>query len=122
MFNLAIKPWGIRTDNPAAGFNRNTENEREVFLTPEQIGTLAEVINAHENQRAADVIRLILLTGARKGEARMARLTSSILDFSIWTKPAATTKQKKMHRAPLSRAAVTPASTRLWIIACESST
>lgn len=106
MFNLAIKPWGMRTDNPAAGFNRNTENEREVFLTPEQIEMLAEVINAHENQRAADVIRLILLTGARKGEARMARLEQFNLDLAIWTKPAATTKQKKMHRAPLSRAAV----------------
>lgn len=33
MFNLAIKPWGMRIDNPAAGFNRNTENEREVFST-----------------------------------------------------------------------------------------
>ncbi len=106
MFNLAVKPWGMRTDNPAAGFSRNTENEREVFLTPEQIGGLAEVINAHENQRAADVVRLILLTGARKGEARMARLDQFNLDLAIWTKPAATTKQKKMHRAPLSRTAV----------------
>lgn len=106
MFNLAIKPWGMRADNPASGFSRNTENEREVFLTPDQIGKLAEVINAHENQRAADVIRLILLTGARKGEARTARLEQFNLDLAIWTKPAATTKQKKVHRAPLSRAAV----------------
>jgi len=106
MFNLAIKPWGMRGDSPASGFTRNTENEREVFLTPDQIGKLAEVINSHENQRAADVVRLILLTGARKGEARTARLDQFNLDLAIWTKPAATTKQKKVHRAPLSRAAV----------------
>ena len=36
----------------------------------------------------------------------MARLEQFNLEFAIWTKPAATTKQKKMHRTPLSRAAV----------------
>lgn len=105
MFNLAVKPWGMRSDNPAASFHRNTENEREVFLSPDQIGALAAVINDHENQRAADVVRFILLTGARKGEARMARPGQFNLDLAIWTKPASTTKQKKTHRVPLSRAA-----------------
>jgi integrase len=107
MFNLAVKPWGMRTDNPAASFHRNTENEREVFLTPAQIETLASVIDAHENQRAADVVRFILLTGARKSEARTARFDQFNLDLAIWTKRATSTKQKKMHRVPLSRAAVT---------------
>jgi integrase len=106
MFNLAVKPWGMRSDNPAAEFHRNVENEREVFLTPDQIGRLAAAIDAHENQRAADVVRLILLTGARKGEARTAKPEQFNLDLAIWTKKASTTKQKKMHRVPLSRVAV----------------
>jgi integrase len=105
MFNLAIKPWRMRPDNPASGFTRNTENEREVFLTPDQIEKLAGIIDAHENQRAADVVRFILLTGARKGEARTARFEQFNLDLAIWTKRATNTKQKKMHRVPLSRAA-----------------
>ena len=106
MFNLAAKPWGMRANNPAAEFHRNVENEREVFLTPDQIGHLAIAIDAHKNQRAADIVRLILLTGARKGEALMARPEQFNLDLAIWTKKASTTKQKKMHRVPLSRAAV----------------
>jgi integrase len=91
-----------------------------LFLTPDQIGKLTEVINAHENQRAADVVRLILLTGARMGEARKARLEQFNLDLGIWTKPAATTKQKKMHRVPLSRAAVAFLRTRIATLPEES--
>lgn len=106
MFNLAIKPWKMRDDNPAAGFARNTENERETFLTPDQIGAIAEFMAAHENRRAADVIRFILLTGARLGEALNARFDDFNLDLAIWTKPATGTKQRKMHRVPLSREAV----------------
>ena len=105
MFNLAVTPWGVRPDNPAAKFHRNVENEREVFLTPDQIGHIAAAIDVHTNQRAADVVRLILLTGARKGEARMARPEQFNLDLAVWTKKASTTKQRKMHRVPLSRAA-----------------
>jgi integrase len=106
MFNLAIRPWGVRHDNPAASFHRNVENEREVFLTMDEIGTLAAAIEAHPNRRAADVVRFILLTGARKGEARTARPDQFNLDKAIWTKPAATTKQRKTHRVPLSSTAV----------------
>jgi integrase len=113
MFNLAIKPWKMRADNPAAGFARNVENEREVFLTLEQIGRLASAIDRHENQRAADVVRFILLTGARKGEARTARPEQFNLELAIWTKKASTTKQRKMHRVPLSRTAVAFIRTRL---------
>jgi integrase len=113
MFNLAIKPWRMRTDNPAIGFARNVENEREVFLSLEQIDRLAAALDAHENQRAADVVRFILLTGARKGEALTARPEQFNLDLAIWTKKASTTKQKKMHRVPLSRVAVTFVRARL---------
>jgi hypothetical protein len=46
-----------------------------------------------------------LLAPARVRRAWRA-WTSSNLDLATWTKPAATNKQKKMHHAPLSRAAV----------------
>jgi integrase len=63
----------MRPDNPAASFHRRTENDREVFLTPDEIGRLGAAIDAHANQHAADAVRLILLTGARKGEVLGAR-------------------------------------------------
>ena len=51
IFALAIG-WGMRTDNPASGFRRRIENERERFLTPEEIGRLAKALDAAKDQRA----------------------------------------------------------------------
>ncbi len=47
-------------------------------------------------------MRLLLLTGARRGEALAARWVDFDLEHGVWSKPAATTKQKKLHRLPLS--------------------
>jgi integrase len=105
MFNLAIR-WEMRTDNPAASFIRNPENPRERFLDVTEIGWLSNVLNEHKNQRMADVIRLLMLTGARRGEVLDATWDQFDLDRAVWTKPAATTKQRKLHRTPLSSAAV----------------
>ncbi len=105
MFNLAVR-WEIRTDNPAAGFIRNPEYPRERFLDLKEIGRLSEVLDAHQNRRAADVIRLLMLTGARRGEVLNARWEQFDLEGAVWTKPAATTKQRRLHRAPISAAAV----------------
>ena len=101
MFTLAIG-WGMRNDNPASGFRRRIENERERFLTPEEIGRLAKALDAAKDQRAAGIIRLCMLTGARSGEVRQARFEQFNLDLGSWSKPAATTKQRKIHRIPIS--------------------
>lgn len=105
MFNLAIR-WQIRTDNPAAGFSRFPEAPRDRFLSPDEIKRLAEVLTDHPNRRCANIIRLLLLTGARRGEAMNARWEQLDLENGVWTKPAATTKQRRLHRVPLSQAAV----------------
>ncbi len=105
MFNLAIR-WELRPDNPAASFIRNPESPRERFLDHKEIGRLSEALAAHPNQRMANVIRLLMLTGARRGEVLKARWEQLDLDRAVWTKPAATTKQRRLHRAPISGAAV----------------
>ena len=101
MFTLAIG-WGMCCDNPAAAFRRRIETERERFLTPEEIGRLAMALDAAKDQRAAGIIRLCMLTGARSGEVRQARFEQFNLDLGSWSKPAATTKQRKIHRIPIS--------------------
>jgi len=101
MFNLAID-WGMREDNPANGFYRRVETPRERFLTKDEINRLAAALDDDEDQRAAGIIRLCMLTGARVGEVRQSRYEQFNLDLGIWTKPAATTKQRKMHRVPIS--------------------
>jgi integrase len=105
MFNLAIR-WELRSDNPAASFIRNAESPRERFLDHQEIGRLSEALAAHPNQRMANVIRLLMLTGARRGEVLKARWEQFELDRALWTKPAATTKQRRLHRTPISGATV----------------
>jgi integrase len=105
MFNLAIR-WKMRADNPAQGFAKNAETPRERYLNLDEIGRLSAVLADHPNQRTADAIRFALLTGARRGEILGARWDQLDLDAGLWIKPAATTKQRRLHRAPLSGAAV----------------
>ena len=101
MFNLAIE-WGMRADNPANGFHRRIENPRERFLNKDEIDRLAAALDADPDQRAAGIISICMLTGARVGEVRQARFEQFNLELGLWSKPASTTKQRKVHRVPIS--------------------
>lgn len=101
MFGLAIK-WRWRTDNPAKGIERNDEQKRHRYLSPAELAKLTEALTALEDQQAANIFRLLLLTGARRGEVQTAMWDQFDLTAGVWTKPGSTTKQKTMHRVPLS--------------------
>ena len=64
--------YGYRPEgaNPCAGIKRYRRQGRERFLSTAEIGRLGEVLERHEadNQQAVAIIRLLLLTGCRKGE------------------------------------------------------
>lgn len=101
MFAYAIG-WGWRQDNPAARFHRRVETARERYLSPEEIAKLAAALEAAQDRRAADIIRLCMLTGARLGEVRQARFADFDLAHMVWAKPATMTKQRRVHRIPIS--------------------
>jgi integrase len=105
MFNLAVQ-WKMRPDNPAFAFRKRPETARDRFLTFDEIGRLANALAIDEDQRAASIIRLCMLTGARLGEVRTATFDQFNLDLAIWTKQAAYTKQRRIHRVPISHEAV----------------
>jgi integrase len=105
MFNRAIA-WKMRTDNPAKGLERAPEHRRERFLSPAEIARLSDVLTNHPEQASANVVRLLLLTGSRRGEVLGATWDQFNLSAGIWTKPASTTKQNKSHRLPLSAPAL----------------
>jgi integrase len=101
MFNLAIR-WQWRSDNPARGVERNPEVRRRRYLSPDELRRLTKELARHGDEQAANIIRLLLLTGARRSEVQSMRWTDVDLNAGIWTKPGATTKQKTEHRVPLS--------------------
>lgn len=71
MFNLAER-WGCRPNNsnPCRGIEKYREHSRERFLTAEEVVRLDAVLVRHEpaNPWMANLIRLLVLTGARRGE------------------------------------------------------
>jgi len=101
MFAYAVK-WGWREDNPAMGFRRRMETPRERYLSQQEIIRLGMALDAAEDTRAANIIRLCMLTGARVGEVRQARFEDFNLEHLTWAKPATTTKQRRVHRVPIS--------------------
>ena len=101
MFALAIR-WKMRPDNPAKGVERNAEQKRRRYLSPAELKRLMDAIDKLEDQQAADIFRLCLLTGCRVGEAMAARWDDIDLTVGKWAKPGSTTKQKTIHEAPLS--------------------
>jgi integrase len=105
IFATAIR-WGLLEQNPALGTHRNAEEGRERYLTPDELARVSAELAKTPAQDSADIVRLLLLTGARFGEVAAMRWEQVDMDAGIWTKPAATTKQNKTHRTPLSGAAL----------------
>ena len=102
-FNLAIR-WGWVDRNPAVGIERNPEVKRERYLDHGEIARLLEALDNHHQRTSCDAIKFMLFTGCRRGEALNSRWDQYDDNLRIWTKPAATTKQKRMHRVPVSSA------------------
>jgi integrase len=105
MFSLAVK-WGLRSDNPVKGIERYHEERRERWLSDTELSRLLEALSAHPNQRAANAVRLQLLTGARIGEVLSARWSDFDLSRGVWVKPSHHTKQKRTEHLPLSAPAL----------------
>jgi integrase len=101
MLALAVR-WGWRESNPAQGIERNTEHQRKRYLSNDELAALTEALKRHGDQRMADIFRILLLTGARKGEVLAMRWADLDLGKGIWSKPAASTKQNQDHVVPLS--------------------
>jgi integrase len=100
-FNLAIR-WKWREDNPASGVRRNPEEKRNRYLNKIEIAALARALNDHSEPVSANAIKLLMLTGARRGEVLGATWEMFDLENGVWTKPSAHTKQRRLHRVPLS--------------------
>jgi integrase len=105
MLALSIR-WGVRSDNPCRGIEKAPERKRERFLTPAEIARLSEVLATHPEKASANAVRLLLLSGARRGEVLSATWDQFDLQAAVWLKPYTNTKQKRDHRLPLSAPAL----------------
>lgn len=117
MFNYAILHKKI-VENPAKGIEKFPEEKRECWLTVEQLQRFREALDSYGNEiaknqnaekmneekrSAACALKLLMLTGSREGEVLKAEWEQFDLKRGVWTKPARSTKQKKVEHVPLSR-------------------
>jgi integrase len=113
MFNLALK-WEWRETNPCKGIARYQEHKRERMMTPDELKTFLKALEDYEKtaeiktlaRMTTNAFRLLLLTGARRSEVLSARWEEIDFSAGVWTKPSSHTKQKKVHRIPLSGPAI----------------
>jgi integrase len=101
MFSLAVR-WRMRDDNPCKGIEKNYESKRKRYLTPDELARLSAALASYGDQQIACIFRLLLLTGARRGEVLGMEWSALDLGAGIWIKMGSTTKQKTDHVVPLS--------------------
>jgi integrase len=101
-FNKGIE-WGMCTKNSAQPVKRYPENKRAKWLTEEQLAALDRAITEY-GKDSGELIRLLLLSGSRRGEWMRAKKADFDLTHAIWTKPAHTVKERKQENVPLNAA------------------
>lgn len=102
LFKYALR-WGWRTgENPAREIDKHTLEGRERYLTPAETKRLAAAVEKLEDRQAAAILKILMLTGSRVGETLRMRWDQISFDRAVWSKPASTTKQKKVHHLPLT--------------------
>lgn len=107
LFNLAIDTWKLPgvTRNPAAKAQPFEVNDiRQVFLSPEQIGTLVEAGRpkpGQQNPLTLQIVMFLVLTGVRKANALKARWCEIDEARGIWNIPI--TKSGKPQNLQLSQ-------------------
>ena len=101
LFNFAVDLEWIEK-NPCKGIKKNPLQSRTRYLTKVEIAALNKALGNYPDQNVADIFRLLLLTGARRGEVRAATWDQLDLTKGHWKKDSAHTKQRRVHQAPLS--------------------
>ena len=101
IFSFAVQ-LEMTDRNPVRGIERNRAQPRNRYLTQPEIAALIKALALYSDQDIADLFRLLLFTGARRGETQSAKWDQIALGEGIWTKPAHTTKQNREHRVPLA--------------------
>lgn len=126
MMNLA-EVWGLRPEgtNPCRRVEKFPEEPKNRYLSGDEVGRLAEVLDRHESSSPYLVaaIRLLLLTGLRQSEVRTLQWSFIDLDAGRIHLPKTKTGQ---HAIPITApvratlAAIPRVSGNPWVIVGRS--
>jgi len=96
----------MRADNPCAAVEHNPEQPRTRDITPEERGRLTDELAKHDSA-SARALKLLLVTGARRGEVIGMRWPDLVFgEKTVWNRKAADQKAGRDHTVPLNNVAV----------------
>lgn len=113
LFEVGIADFDFPGGNAVRKVKPFGEQERERFVTPEELPRLFDAIDAAEDVRIADFLRLALLTGARKSAILRMRFADVDLARAVWIIPAGDSKNGSPIHVPLVPDAVEVVRARL---------
>ena len=108
-FTDESRPEPVLSANPMSSLratHRADARNRERVLENHEIRALWVAAGRMEHHFGA-LVRLLFLTGQRRGEAAELRRRDLDLSENVWTIPAGLTKSGREHKVPLSDAALT---------------
>jgi integrase len=73
MLNLAVSQGMVKTNVAARAIHRHQEHPRQRFLSQEELERLSAAIEANMHLPGAAAVKLLMLTGARRGEVLSMR-------------------------------------------------
>jgi len=103
--NMARR-WDWCERNVAKGVRKNPEAGRERYLSTQEVLRLMSALNDRAGNTTANLIKFILFTGCRRGEAFKATWDEFDLDGGWWVKPSHHTKMRRKHSVPISGAVI----------------
>jgi integrase len=104
MFNRALKWELYEGRNPAASPGMLREQHRDKYLSPAETRALVRALDTDTDQTAASVLALLIVTGARRSEAMLAKWENVDLERGLLTVPRS--KSGRPRHIPLSAYAV----------------
>jgi integrase len=94
----------LRADNPARGVRKPPVRKMQRFLSPAELGRLADALTASlaagGNPFATAAIRLLALTGARRSEILTLRWRNVDLERGLLLLDDSKTREKAIHLSP----------------------
>jgi integrase len=112
---------GLVENNPIVGTEApSAENKRDRVLSPPELAVVWRA--CEERGEFGAVVRLLMLTGARREEVAALSWPELDLDKALWVLPAARSKNRREHEVPLSRQAVALIDTRGQVLAKPGTT
>ncbi len=104
MFTVATDHGEWKKENPCRGVKQFAEKSRDRFLQAEEIPRFLAAVDGLENQLIADSFRLMLFTGARKGNVLSMQWADIDLAGATWRIPD--TKANEPQRVHLPDTAI----------------